>query len=69
MIHDLLRVIGQQQVVPPHQLVADGHDLAEHLVGRIGHADVVAAGLEADVTGRGVAGAVVGETQGVAELV
>ena len=37
--------VGEQQVVPPHQLVADRHELAEHLVGRLGDADVVAEAL------------------------
>ena len=37
--------VGQQQVVAPHQLVADRHQLAEHLVRRLGDADVVAEAL------------------------
>ena len=37
--------IGEQFVVGPHQLVGDGHQLAEHLLGRFGDADVVAQAL------------------------
>ncbi|MCY1227975.1 hypothetical protein D9M72_402680 [compost metagenome] len=39
------RAERQQRVVLPHQVVRDAHQLAEHLVGRLGHADVVALGL------------------------
>ena len=37
--------IREQQVIPPHQRVADRHQLAEHLAGRVGDADVVAKAL------------------------
>ena len=37
--------IGEQIVVGPHQLVGDGHELAEHLRGRLGDADVIAQAL------------------------
>ena len=38
-------LFGKQAIVPPHQAVADGHQLPEHLAGRVGHADVVAQAL------------------------
>ena len=41
----LRRQVGQQRVVPPHQLVGDRHQLAEHLARRLRHADVVAHAL------------------------
>ena len=39
------RTEGEQLVVVPHQIVGDGHDLAEHLARSVVDADVVACGL------------------------
>jgi len=58
---DLLRgAVGDEFVVGPHEVVGNGHDLAEHVGGRLGDADVVAEAfghfalaVEADEDGHG----------------
>ena len=36
------REVGAEHVVLPHQIVGDGHHLAEDLIGRFGDSDVIA---------------------------